>query len=274
MSDAFSRKYLIDDWSLAADGVELLVAYAEARRMPMRQAMTSSSSQFDRAIDKFYWRASDAYLTRCSTSGMVKASELPHNAVHNLVVTRYGESLSGRPGITFLGEALASNLDLLIALQGKLMNQHKDGSWYALQLDSAEKLYGKDQGEARILALMSEGLADPFAIYRAAVLEMLEFYRLLLEGMRLRPASGSGELKDQARRFLSEARYAALYGHYDIGANVLYAIAYCGFESSPEDRAAVDECLAKLKSSTRLSGLLIALGIEELIAAGKPAVAA
>jgi hypothetical protein len=248
--------------SEALDGFDLLVGFALVRRIPVYSQMLPGLKSADGDfVDKFYWRAGEIYATRSPETGKVDASTVVHSAIHSLMVSRYGDELRSRPLITLLAEALASNADLFWNLQLKQGGLLADNNWYANQKHSVQKIHGVTDPAEYLVEILSEGLRDPFTLYKNAVLEMFETYCFMLKGARAREKRQDLDFKSALAERLKTNKYSSLYFHYDLSGNLLYALAWCGFDSDETDQSNVADCVEKLRRAAKMSDFLSSLEI-------------
>jgi hypothetical protein len=191
-------------------------------------------------------------------------NHIHHGAMHMLLVERFGKRLSGRPLFILLAEAIASASDLYFFLESaSTFGVAKEEKWLKTMLSKAERTLGdRKDAKRRVLGIVREGLDDPFVSFRDLALEMFSFYEFLFSVAVSRQAGGEMIDYPDFRERMLGMKHGLVTLTFDLGNNLLFAIAHGGSKSTPEDTAAVRDCLRVLRESCDFIDFIKRLGVE------------
>lgn len=207
-----------------------------ARRMP--------------AISKALWRPDFLEIENLSRGRSVHGRAVIHQAMHLLVVTRFGPRLKGKPSLTLLAEGLASAIEFYFELKYLASGGDLTELVELRHIEESSRILKR--GYVRKL---NQLLADPFlAFVRYA--QLLHETSLELAALIKAPGAEFKQKSDLlARRLRNDDHYIFLY-HKDFTNFVLYAATYCGLVSSSEDKRDTSKCLALLNDSASMPEFL------------------
>jgi hypothetical protein len=170
-----------------------------------------------------------------------------HEALHSLLVEKFGKSPVMRPKSWLFFEALSGSLEYYYFLT---LIQNEGLNFKNPIINKTMKgwiLNSRATGRA-FESFLERGARNPFNEYREAVHEQYEICLLLLKHYKSSTKDDSYDFRGLCRDLEKRRRWAFLR-HKDFSTFVLYVIAYCGPRSGREDSVIVSKCSKILERS-------------------------